>query len=265
MLRKKWKVAATAALAACTLSTAFAGGADTTPAGNLHPLLFPTAASLFAPVGFGTDLGTFFGNFGWVNRWPGTTASDGYLNFGAGLGNGDKYVGLQGTVLLDSVSGDNNSNFAANGSFGFKLFRWLSPNLSIAAGVANVGRWGALKQDANSWYGSMTDYFSFFQDGRFPIAATFGFGSGVFDSFASFRANSDANMKPFGSLAVSLIPQLSVIADYTTDIWSTGLSLVPYLPLPLAVTGYATNLGGGGKQAGPVTYGVRVSIGYAFV
>ncbi len=265
MLRNKWKAVATAALAACSLSTAFAGGADTASYNNPHPLLFPTAASLFAPVGFGTNLGTVFGAFGYVNRWPGTTASDGNLLFGAGLGNGDKYVGLQGTVLLDSVSGDNNSSFGANGSLGIKLFRWLSPNLSIAAGVANVGRWGTLKNDANSWYGSMTDYFSFFQNGRFPIAATFGFGSGAFFNTAAFRANSDSNMKPFGSLAVSIIPQLSVIGDYTADMWSAGVSVVPFIKFPLALTGLATNLGGGDKKAGPVTYGFRVSLGYAFV
>lgn len=266
MLRTKWKAIATAALTACTLGTAVAGGVEQANNNyyNPHPLMFPTAASLFAPVGFGADLGTVFGAFGYVNRWPGTRSDDGNMLVGAGLGKGDKYVGLQATMLLDSV-GFHDSSFGKTGSFSVKMFRWLSPNLSAAVGVANIGRWGALKSDANSWYGSMTDYFSFFQNGRFPMAATFGVGTGGFFSAQDFRSNTDGQMKPFGSLAVSVIPQMSVIADYTTDMWSTGVSVVPYLKFPFAVTGYATNLGGGGSKNGPVTYGVRASIGWAFV
>lgn len=267
MLENTWKLILTTTLCACFANSAIAGGADTAPPlppTNPHPHLFPTAASLFAPVGFGADLGTIFAALGYVNRWPGRDYTDGNFLVGAGLGKSDKYVGLQVTGLVNSL-GFNNTNFADSGSFGVKLFRWLTPNFSVAIGGANVGRWGNLKQDANSWYGSMTDYFSFFQDGRYPMAVTFGVGTGAFFSTAQFRNNSDNQIKPFGSVAVSIIPQLSAIVDYTTDMWSAGVSVVPYLPFPFAITAYSTNLGGGDAKAGPVTFGVRAAIGWTFV
>lgn len=273
MTGKKWRIAACAAIAGLSMTSAFAqdGTAlaatteyrDLSHMANPHPLLFPTAASLFAPVGFGTNLGTVFGSLSLVDRWPGGSKSDGSLSLGAGLGDGDKYVGFQATALIDSI-GVQDNGFAKNGSFSFKAFRWLSPDTSVSLGVANTARWGALKTFSNSYYGSATHYFSFFADHSFPIAATFGAGTGAFYSTAMARSNKDDEIKPFGALSISVLPQLSVIGDYTSDIWSAGLSAVPWLKFPFAVTAYATNLGGGHKVSGRVTYGIRFAVGYAF-
>lgn len=272
MIRKKWPVVAASALASISISTAFAADATSVAAAseylqmpvNPHPLLFPTASSLFAPVGFGINLGTVFASLGLVDRWPGTNEADGSLTVGAGLGNGDKNMGFQATALIDSLGMRSDNHFGENGSFSLKAFRWMGADTSLGIGVANVGRWGALRHISNSYYGSATHYFSFFPNGRFPMAATFGVGSGAYYSTTEAQSNRDCDMKPFGALSVSLIPQLSVVGDYTSDVWSAGLSAVPYLKFPFAVTAYATNLGGGHKVPGRVTYGLRLAVGYSF-
>lgn len=231
---------------------------------NPHPNMFPTGISLFAPVGFGADLGVVYGGFSWVNRWPGDARNDGNIVLGSGLGKGNESIGFDVSLLLDDI-GFQNTRFADSGAFGAKFFRWITPNVSVALGAASIGQWGSMRAYSNSWYGSMTDYFSPFAGGRFPMAVTFGVGTGAFFSESDSNSNVDSQIKPFGSLALSVSPNLSVIADYTADMWSSGVSVVPLLQWPIAITAYASNLGGGLKKSGPVTYGVRLSMGWVFV
>lgn len=228
-----------------------------------HPLMFPTAISIFAPVGFGVDFGTMFVVVGGVNRWPGTSDPDGYYYLGAGLGNGDRYLGVQATGLLDSAGVDD--PFAKNGTGSLSVFRWLTPSTSVAYGALNMFGWGMFGHWSKSYYGSVTQYFSFFPSGAFPMALTFGMGEGALNSVDDFRVYPNRHRyKAFGSLAVSLMPRVSWIVDETMDIVSTGFSFIPYAPLPFVVNVYATNLAGGQKKAGPVTYGASLSAGFTF-
>lgn len=253
---------------AAALAVAFGVGsahaAMQDPAGfvNQHPLVFPTAISLFSPVGFGADMGTVFGTAAAVNEWPGTNASDGNLSLGAGLGNGEKYLGLQINALIDSVGV--RDPFGQNGNVSFKVFRWLTSSTAVAFGNANLQGWGALADSAQSYYGAVTQYFSFMSDNSLPVAVTVGAGSGAFHSTADFRNGVDSNVTGFGSVAVNVIPQVSVIADYTSEVLSAGVSAMPISTIPAVVTAYATNLAGGNKVGGGATYGLRLSYGYSF-
>jgi hypothetical protein len=103
---------------------------------NNHPFIVPAASSLFAPIGFGADFGTTSLTLMGVNEWPGGNEADGAAAIGVGLGNGDRYVGLSVSGLIDSLG--THDSFGANGNVGIKLFRWLTPTTSISAGVNNL-------------------------------------------------------------------------------------------------------------------------------
>ena len=228
-----------------------------------HPLMFPTAISIFAPVGFGVDFGTVYALVSAVNRWPGTNDPDGYYFVAAGLGNGDRYLGIQAIGLVDSVG--INRPFAHDGTASLSIFRWLTASTSVSYGAVNMFGWGLFGHWSKSYYGSVTQYISFFPSGAFPIALTFGMGDGAFNSVNDFRNYPNRHRyKAFGSVAVSLMPRVSWIVDETMDIVSTGFSFIPYAPLPFLVNVYATNWAGGQKKAGPVTYGASLSAGYTF-
>lgn len=245
----------------------FGGNFIETPTEYLqnHPLIVPAASSIFAPTGFGADFGTTSLTALGVNAWPGGNQVDGAAAVGLGLGNGDRYVGLSVTGVVDSLG--YRQNLGKNGDMGVKLFRWLTPTTSIAAGVNNLKGWGQLSGYSKTYYGAITQQFSLFNinDYAAPFSISAGAGTGSFVSPLEFNSvKSDSTTRPFAALSFSPIPLLNVIADYTAYVWSAGISGMPIGSFPLILTAYTTNLGGPGKIAGPATYGGMATIAYNF-
>ena len=239
-----------------------------------HPLLVPAASSLFAPIGFGADFGNVSLTALGVNEWPGGNKVDGAAAVGVGLGNGDKYLGATVTGVIDSLG--YRDRFAKNGDVGVKLFRWLGSQTSVAAGANNAVGWGALANYSKSYYGAVTQQFTLGQilDNNniningydAPFSVTVGGGTGSFVSPTEFTVNeSDGKVSPFAAISFSPIPRVNLIGDYTSSVYSAGISGMPFATFPFILTAYATNLGGSNKVPGPVTYGAMATIAYNFM
>lgn len=233
----------------------------------LHPNLPYTSTTIFAPVGYGPDWGTVYASGGWVNRWPGNSnVSDGYLVLGLGLGDSDRYVGGSVNVLIDSL-GMRDERFGQNTAVGGSIYRWLGPNTGIAVGASKFTGSGVFRHSSDGYYGAITQLIPLTPNREFssPLAVTAGVGTGNFISPFEFRVlRRDDRVSGFGSLSLSPIRQMSVILDYTSEVLSSGISVMPIAWLPAVLTGYATNLTGSRKFDGPVTYGLRLGVGYAF-
>lgn len=273
MTMKRFAIAATAAALGLGASASYADSSFMsnfiqTPTQYLdnHPLIVPAGASLFAPTGFGADFGVVSATLVGVNEWPGGNQVDGAAALGAGLGNGDKYIGASVNASIDSLGV--RDTFGETGSVGLKLFRWVTPTTSIAVGSNNLVGWGQFANNAKTYYGAVTQQFSLFKIRGYdaPFTATAGVGTGALVSSDQFNVEqSDSKAQGFGALAFSPVPRINLIVDYTSLVWSTGVSGMPFATIPFIATVYATNLGGANKVAGPVTYGAQATIAYKFM
>ena len=234
---------------------------------NRHRNLPYTATSLFAPIGYGPNWGVVYGVLMGVNRWPGGNASDGAIALGMGLGDTDRYVGGSINVLIDSL-GLRSEAFGKNTAVGGSLSRWVTPNTSFTVGASVLGGTGAFKHTANGYYVSGTQLIPLTPNAHYhkPIAVTLGVGSGNFVSPEQMMiVQSDTKVSGFGAVSFSPIRQLSFIGDYTEQVLSLGVSVLPIRRFPMWITGYATNIAGAQTLPGPVTYGLRIGFAYLFV
>jgi hypothetical protein len=98
-----------------------------------------------------------------------------------------------------------------------------------------------------------------------PFSFTAGAGTGSLVSPTQFHTvQTDSKTRPFGALTFSPIERVNLIADYTSYVWSAGISGMPIGTFPLILTAYTTNLGGPDKVAGSPTYGANATIAYNF-
>lgn len=236
----------------------------------LHPLVGPTASNILSPVAYGLPSG-MMGIGGYVvNRWPGVTGADGLGVVGVGLGNADKYIGVEVFAIIDSLGirtsfSPNSESFGRNGTTQIQAFRWLGPNTAIAIGSANATGWGAFRTYNPSYYAVGTQIFNLnpaIPDYPIPLTVSAGAGTGAFVSpifFTTLRNNNQASF--FANAGLRVLPRMSLIADYSCKIISGGISFIPTYYLPINVTLFALNLGGDRFQGG-VTYGLSASMGF---
>ena len=247
-------------------STAESAALDVQNTVGSHPLLPMTASSLFAPMGYGPNWGVVYGSLIGVNEWPGASKADGAAVVGAGLGDSDKYVGGSVNVLVDSL-GFYGDRFGQNTAVSGSVYRWLTPSTSISVGAGNIFGSGVFQHAARSFYGSVTQLVALTPNSSFktPVALTFGLGSGAFVSPAEMLINqSDSQASAYGAISVSPIQQLSLIADFTEQVLSLGVSVTPKKTWPVVLTAYATNIAGDHQIGNTVTYGLRLGLAYAF-
>lgn len=232
---------------------------------NLHPLLDAAGVSIFAPPGFGADQNTLFAGVMGVNRFPGGALADGSVSAGFGFGNGDKSVGASISVL-NATQGFYGRPFGSDGDISGQVFRWLTASTSVSVGAASITGWGAFHKAAQSYYGSVTQLVPVIKTSNvmIPLALTVGVGTGAFVSSKAFLSGNDSKTDMYGSAALGIFKRVNLIVDYTTGMLSSGVSMVPFIRLPAAVTFYATNLAGNQWVRGPVTYGMQLSFSHRF-
>jgi hypothetical protein len=226
---------------------------------------FPSS-SLGIPTGFGAQ---------WGNAWIGgaygssrlySPSADGSISFGMGFGDARKLVGLEVFTGIFNLSSDSNNGGSAGsgGAVGFKLHRLLDDRgyFSAGVGMANVIRW-----NANNAYGGGDDTYFGVVTGRFdlqegqenplPLIISAGLGSGAFRSIGALNAN-EQNVNVFGSVALRVIPEVSLISTWTGSQLNMGTSLAPFHNFPLVL-----NLGAG-DVTGAYPQGTRfiMSLGY---
>lgn len=161
---------------------------------------------------------------------------DGSMAASFGLGDPNKYVGLETTVVNKSLQG----SFGDNGGVGFKLHTNLPGRAAFAVGVEDTARWGtASKKGRSSVYAVGTKVFDLNPSNTantLPLAVNVGIGDNRFQDVGKSGAN------VFGSLAFFPISQLSLIADWTGRGLNLGVSAAPLKNWPVVITLGATNV-----------------------
>lgn len=181
---------------------------------------------------------------------------DGSLGLSFGLGNPAKYVGLDVSVSISSISGNNNSSFGEQGSLGLKLHTNLPGLVSFGVGVQSIGRWTNLNPDpgSSSVYAALSKYFP--MPGATGLSTTIGIGDNAY-------SDDGTGAGLFGSAAWYFNPRFSVFGEYTGRVGNLGASFAPFQSLPLSVSAAVVNLADR-DQFGGTQFAMTVGYGFGF-
>lgn len=221
------------------------------------PLRGLAGAALQAPVGFGAGWGSVgFGVYGQTLGDYSSDDFDGSAGIAFGLGNPDKYVGLEVAAGTSSLTTQNGDSFGESGSMAFKLHTNLPGHTSIAVGVNGTNRWGAADNPNNSssLYIAGSKFFNVGES--LGLVTTLGLGDGV------YRGIGDSGAGVFGALALYLSPRFSIIGEYTGRFANAAVSMAPFRSLPLTLTLGAVNLTE--RYNDDVQFAGSIGLGFSF-
>lgn len=208
-----------AGLAAALAMTTGVPGLAMAQGRNLTLLAIPSAT--VAPPGVG-----YIGLSG-TPESPMNDRTDGSLELGFGLGNAEQAVGVQGRVVITSLTDD----FGDSGYFGFKLSRRLSAGpLPLYAGldVTNLGGWGD-SSGLDTSVSAMVTGFTAVEVGGAPMPVMFTLGVGN-------RLRKDATEPGvFAGIGAGFNDYLGGSVAWTGETVGLGVSLRPVAGKPLVV------------------------------
>ncbi|TRU45071.1 MAG: hypothetical protein EWV49_19165 [Microcystis aeruginosa Ma_QC_Ch_20071001_S25] len=224
---------------------------------KLAEFVVAPSGSISTPSAFGANFGQIFGGFGFQSRTRFTNQADGGLALGVGLGEPQKIVGLDVTLAILSLFGDN----AGRGSFSFKIHRSLPEGFAVALGFENAIRWG--ETDAgSSIYGVVSKFFQLTETTKEPfsqLTLSLGVGGGRFRSEGAIEDGVNS-LGVFASAGLRIVEPVSAIVEWSGQDLNAGISLIPFPKIPLTV-----NLAGA-DLTGNAGDGARfvMSIGYNY-
>ncbi|MGL6130374.1 MAG: hypothetical protein ACRCZ9_02010 [Fusobacteriaceae bacterium] len=193
--------------------------------------------SLGAPVGMVPGWGVGFAG---ISGRHNSDTTDGA--FALGMGFGDPFTSLGGAATLALGSIDPRDGGAGNrGTLNLSTGKHFARHgLGVAVGVSNIDLWHADSEDEfdPSFYGSVTKLLPNLPK---PVVLTAGLGNNVYSDSKS-DGNLESKIGGFAAVAVYLMPQLSLIADYTSGITTAGIGFVPFPKLPVSFTMGASDL-----------------------
>jgi len=223
-------------------------------------------ATFGSPLGFGADWGTVgVGLFGQVIPKPlrnpnDDTKLDGSGALVFGLGDANKYFGLETQVVTSSLTGNalnGDDSFGEGGGLGFKLHTNLPGGAAVAVGVSGTSRWGNAKNtNVSSVYAVGTKVFSLDLGGsKHALVVNGGVGDGGF-----LHDFTDDGVNAFGSLAFYVTRQYSAIVDYGGRFTNVGVSASPFNSFPIVITLGMVNV----TERQNLSSQFAGSVGYAF-
>ncbi|WP_147070736.1 hypothetical protein [Microcystis aeruginosa] len=224
---------------------------------KLAEFVVAPSASISTPIGFGANFGQIFGGFAFQSRTRFTNQADGGLALGVGLGERQKIVGLDVTLAILSLFGDN----AGRGSFSFKIHRSLPEGFAVALGFENAIRWGGTDA-GSSIYGVVSKFFQFTETTEEPLSQltlSLGVGGGRFRSEGAIEDGVNS-LGVFASAGLRIVEPVSAIVEWSGQDLNAGISLMPFPKVPLTI-----NLAGA-DLTGNAGDGARfvMSIGYNY-
>ena len=224
---------------------------------KLAEFVVAPSASISIPIGFGANFGQIFGGFAFQSRTRFTNQADGGLALGVGVGEPQKIVGLDVTMAILSLFGDN----AGRGSFSFKIHRSLPEGFAIALGFENAINWGGTDA-GSSIYGVVSKFFQFTETTKEPfsqLTLSLGVGGGRFRSEGAIEDGVNS-LGVFASAGLRIVEPVSAIVEWSGQDLNAGISLIPFQNIPLTV-----NLAGA-DLTGNAGNGARfvMSIGYNY-
>jgi hypothetical protein len=202
-------------------------------------------ASFGSPIAFGADWGSVGAGVFAQTLTKSKTGSrgDGSAGVAFGLGDADRYVGLETEVAIADLTSYNGNHFGDGGSLGFKLHTNLPGGAAFAVGVAGTGRWGSEKTtNRASVYAVGTKIFKIGSTSPRALVVNVGIGDEAFQEIDQATGYGKSGANVFGSLAFYICPQISIIADYTGRFLNAGLSIAPFKSYPLTLILGGVNL-----------------------
>lgn len=202
-----------------------------------HTMATVPGFSMGAPSGLVPGYGIAFAG---ISGRSNSENTDGALAIGMGLGDPNKDLG--GAISLSVGSIDPTDGGAFNrGALNLSVGRHFSQyKLGVSVGISGMDIWHEKRDDKMdpSFYGAVT---KLFPNDVAPVVLTGGVGN---NGYADIKASGDRKDKigPFAAVAVYVMPQVSLIADYTTGITGVGVSVVPFPDYPINITLGATDL-----------------------
>ncbi len=248
MKSHKWRCLLTAAALLTMAGTASAQQMQSATAVQFidRPAISP-GASLGTPVGFGAKWGQAFAGIAGTDGVGNTRRTDGSMSVGFGLGDPEKYVGLETTVSIISLK----TKFGDSGAVNVAMHRWLPGNAAIAIGSENLGTWGTATKGPNikpNVYMALSKVFALQPDNPYHpyyLILSGGVGSGRFQStvFDAYTPGINANkVGGFASIGFHFHPQAAIVASWTGKDLNAGLSLVPLHDYPIVLNLGAVDL-----------------------
>ena len=198
---------------------------------NFQELRALPGFTINAPAGLVPGAGVVFAG---ISGTSNSDDTDGGLGFGFGYGNPYESVGGAASLTIGSIDPRDGGSFNRGGlnlSLGHVFSEY---GLGAAVGVTNIDLWHAdhdQKLDP-SFYGAVT---KLLPNDIAPLTLTVGLGNNI---YADVDEDGDKKDKvyPFVSLAAYVLPQMSLIADFTGGITSAGVSVVPFPSIPVSMT-----------------------------
>ena len=200
--------------------------------------------TLSAPAGLVPGAGVMFG--GVSGTYNDVEHTDGAMGFGFGYGNPYETVGGAVSLSLGSINPDDGGAFnrgAVNLSVGHTFAEY---GIGVAAGMTGATVWHDNSEDQldPSFYAAAS---KLLPNDVAPVILTAGFGN---NAYADTNSSGDKKDKvyPFVSGAVYILPQVSLIADYTSGVTSVGIGVVPFPTIPVTLTMGAYDIAKQGSQ-----------------
>jgi hypothetical protein len=223
---------------------------------------FPRGApgiSSGSPIAFGANWHDAFVGVGYQSPVRYSDAADGGAAIGVGLGDSRETVGLE--LVVNPLS-TFRSGVGNRVGFSAKLHKLLPDNWGIAAGVQDIIM-NKNKDDGNpSIFGVVSKVIDLRGTaiGMFKaLTLSGGVGNEGFRLEKDIR-NNNSTVGVFGSAALRVHEQVSVIADWGGQDLTAAVSFVPFVDLPFVITPGVADLTG---QAG--VYGTTKTVRPRFV
>jgi hypothetical protein len=222
-----------------------------------RPQISP-GSSISTPIAYGISWRTVVFGVTGQNGTQYTHRPFGQYAAGFGLGDPDKYVSLT-TIMtmggLDEVNRD--------GNFNFQISRNLTnTGTALAFGVENVAPWGADKRNKMNTYMVATtmNLWQITLKFHINVITSLGLGNSRFVHNYEVHQNEVGIFRPFGSIGFQILPQAAIMLDYVGLTYNAGISIVPFVRIPLVMSLTATDLTNRGGSHIPIAG----SIGYSY-
>jgi hypothetical protein len=218
---------------------------------------YSPSITLLTPSAYGKSWGQASVGGSFQSRTRFGSESDAAIGFGFGLGDARKAVGLDVGVGIADMSG------FQRGSVGLKLHRRFGNQLAVAVGVNNALTWGLI-DGGISPYGAVTKGFRLREETSLPFSQLYvsaGAGTGRYRSEDDV-INRRNTVGAFGSVAVRVIEPVNLIAEWSGQDLTLGLSILPFRKIPLVFSPAVTDVTGTAGDGPRFTFGV--GLGFSF-
>lgn len=223
---------------------------------NFTPWTVP-GSSLLTPIAYGASWGDLFGSLGIQNRARFGTLPDANAGFGFGIGNAQKWAGIEVSWSMYDVARILPWNSA--GGLNVKVHSLFKNGLAFALGSVNLVQW--MEGDSGqTFYGVVSKAFFLSPNEGDPFSLVFvhfGVGNGNFQTQDDIIAGRNA-FNWFASAGVRLARPLSFIVNWYGSDLGVGLSIAPFRRFRLVLTPNIQDLTGSAGN------GVRFMIAISF-